>query len=200
MSWWDAALIAVGVGTVLAVLAAALRRDWLSLPIVPVLLGILALRVVGTPEPSAAWFSPLLTLGLVALATTGGGPLVSFVLRVIVKSPQKAGKHGGILLPADELDERDGHEEKKRGTKAGHEVLRGGATIGYFERFAVVGAVLVGQPAAVAIIVAVKGLGRFTELDSAAARERFIVGTLGSLIWAATCATAITAVWATAGS
>lgn len=59
----------------------------------------------------------------------------------------------------------------------------------------IIGAILVGQPAAIAIIVAVKGLGRFTELDSAAARERFIVGTLGSLIWAAACATAITRGW-----
>ncbi|MCC6270788.1 MAG: hypothetical protein IT190_05885 [Microbacteriaceae bacterium] len=72
-------------------------------------------------------------------------------------------------------------------------MLRGGSTIGYLERFAVIGAVLVGQAAAVAIVVAIKGLGRFTELDSAAARERFIVGTLASLIWAGACAAAI--VW-----
>ena len=168
MTWWNAALIAVGVGTVLAILASALKRHWLALPIVPVLLGVVALRVIGVPEPTAAWFTPLLTLALVTLATAGGGPLVTFVLKVITK---------------------------RHGKKTEHEVLRGGATIGYLERFAVAGAILVGQPAAVAIIVAVKGLGRFTELDSAAARERFIVGTLGSLIWAATCATAITGAW-----
>lgn len=172
MTSWSAALIAVGAATVLAILAAALKRHWLALPSVAVLLGVLALRIIGVPEPTAAWFAPLLTLGLVSLATAGGGPLVIVVLTVITK---------------------------KRGKKAEHEILRGGATIGYLERFAVAGAILVGQPAAVAIVVAVKGLGRFTELDSAAARERFIVGTLGSLIWAATCATAITGGWAAAG-
>jgi len=193
MTWWYAALIAVGVAIVLSVLAAALKRDWLALPIVLVIGYVLALRVAGATTPTGPWFAPLLALGLVILATAGGGPLVGFVLRVIVKSPQKAGKHGGIVL-AD--DERDAHDEKKRSTRVGHEVLRGGATIGYLERFGLVGSILVGQPAAIAIIVAVKGLGRFTELDSAAARERFIVGTLGSLIWAATCAAAISGTWA----
>lgn len=171
MSLWDAALIAVGAAIVLSLVAAAVRRGWLALPAIVVLVGILALRVFAVPEPTAAWFTPALTIGLVALATTGGGPLVSFVFAAIVRS------------------------EKKRGKKGNPEVLRGGATIGYLERFAVVGAVLVGQPAAIAIIVAVKGLGRFTELDSAASRERFIVGTLGSLIWAAACASAITGAW-----
>ena len=37
---------------------------------------------------------------------------------------------------------------------------------------------------AVAIVVALKGVGRFTELATPAARERFIVGTMASLLWA----------------
>jgi hypothetical protein len=187
MTLWHIALIAVGAAIVLAILGAALKRDWIALPIVPALGFVITLRVIGLPIPQESWFAPLLALGLVALATAGGGPLVSFVLRVIVKSPQKAGKHGGIV--PDEEQHRKGVKTRR------HEVLRGGATIGYLERFGVVGAILVGQPAAIAIIVAVKGLGRFTELDTAAARERFIVGTLGSLIWAATCAAAITGAW-----
>ncbi|CAN5261543.1 hypothetical protein BH11ACT5_BH11ACT5_19500 [soil metagenome] len=191
MTLWLIALIAAGAAIVLAILAAAVKRDWIALPIVLVIAYVLALRVAGVTTPAGAWFSPVLGVELIALATAGGGPLVGFVLRVIVKSPQKAGKHGGIVL-AD--NERDAHGEKRK-TKAGHEVLRGGATIGYLERFGLVGSILVGQPAAIAIIVAVKGLGRFTELDSAAARERFIVGTLGSLIWAATCAAAISGAW-----
>jgi hypothetical protein len=69
-------------------------------------------------------------------------------------------------------------------------VLRGGATVGYLERVALIGSVLAGQAAAVAVIVAVKGLGRFSELESAEARERFIIGTLASLIWAGACAAA----------
>ena len=67
---------------------------------------------------------------------------------------------------------------------AASEVLRGGAVIGFLERFAIVGAALVGHLEIVAAVIAVKGLGRFSELDSPAARERFIVGTLTSTCWA----------------
>ena len=173
MIWWHVALAAVGVGIVLAILAAALRRDGIALPIIAVPLGVLALRILEVPEPNAVWFTPLLTIGLVALATAGGGPLVAFMFTVITLRDRKHGRK---------------REER--------EVLRGGAPIGYLERFGLIGAVLVGQPGAVAIIVAIKGLGRFTELDSAAARERFIIGTLGSLTWAATCAAAVVGTWA----
>lgn len=34
-------------------------------------------------------------------------------------------------------------------------------------------------------MVAIKGVGRFSELASPEARERFIIGTLASLAWAA---------------
>ena len=45
---------------------------------------------------------------------------------------------------------------------------------------------LLGQPAGVAIVVAVKGLGRYPELkENPGASERFVIGTLASLIWAA---------------
>ncbi|WP_198412479.1 hypothetical protein [Nocardioides mangrovicus] len=72
------------------------------------------------------------------------------------------------------------------------EVLRGGAWIGLLERAAVFVCVLSGHPEAVALVVAVKGLGRYPELRSAdaarGAAERFIAGTLASLLWAGTCA------------
>lgn len=185
MTLWHVALIAVGAAIVLAVLAAAVKRDWIALPIVAALGLVIALRVIGLPVPQEAWFSPALGVALVALATAGGGPLVAFVLRVLVKTPQRPGKHGGIVT-----------ENRKRKVGRGEsEVLRGGTTIGYLERFALAGAVLVGQPAAVAVIVAIKGLGRFTELDSAAARERFIIGTLLSFTWAAACTAGIVTSW-----
>ena len=37
---------------------------------------------------------------------------------------------------------------------------------------------------AIAVVVAVKGIGRFSELSEPESRERFIVGTLASLLWA----------------
>ena len=43
----------------------------------------------------------------------------------------------------------------------------------------------------VAVVVAIKGVGRFTELAAAESRERFIIGTLSSLTWACACATLV---------
>ncbi|MGO4805722.1 hypothetical protein AB4089_11405 [Arthrobacter sp. 2MCAF15] len=65
-------------------------------------------------------------------------------------------------------------------------ILRGGAIIGILERFAVCLAILAGQPVAIAYVVAIKGLGRFAELkETPVAAERFIIGTLTSMLWAA---------------
>jgi len=65
-------------------------------------------------------------------------------------------------------------------------ILRGGAIIGVLERLAVCLAILTGQPVAIAYVVAIKGLGRFAELkETPVAAERFIIGTLTSLLWAA---------------
>lgn len=69
------------------------------------------------------------------------------------------------------------------------EVLRGGLLIGCLERAAVAVAILAGQPVAIAYVVAIKGLGRYPELkDTPAASERFIIGTLASMLWAASVA------------
>lgn len=64
------------------------------------------------------------------------------------------------------------------------EVLRGGATIGYLERVAVAASLLAGYPEGLAVVVAIKGVGRFTELSEPETRERFIIGTFASLVWA----------------
>lgn len=66
--------------------------------------------------------------------------------------------------------------------------LRGGTWIGVLERLAVTGTLLAGEPGGVAVVVAVKGLGRYPELragDDPAVSERFVIGTLTSLVWAA---------------
>jgi len=65
-------------------------------------------------------------------------------------------------------------------------ILRGGAIIGVLERLGVCLAILTAQPVAIAYIVAIKGLGRFAELkETPVAAERFIIGTLASMLWAA---------------
>lgn len=69
-------------------------------------------------------------------------------------------------------------------------VLRGGTWIGVLERLAITGAIIAGHPEAVAVVLAVKGLGRYPELRAthsaqrAKATERFIIGTLVSYLWA----------------
>lgn len=64
-------------------------------------------------------------------------------------------------------------------------VLRGGLVIGILERMAVALAILLNEPVAIAYVVAIKGLGRYAELkETPAAAERFIIGTLTSLLWA----------------
>lgn len=64
--------------------------------------------------------------------------------------------------------------------------LRGGTWIGILERLAVTMCVLVDEPGGIAVVVAVKGLGRFPELrENPGASERFVIGTLASLVWSA---------------
>lgn len=118
----------------------------------------------------------LLGIELVTLAIVAGSPLVTLVLRLSTRD-SRPGTHGGILV--DEDDE------------APREILRGGRTIGYLERLAIAASVLAGQLGGIAVIVAIKGLGRYSELENAEARERFIIGSLTSLIWAVACATPI---------
>jgi hypothetical protein len=76
--------------------------------------------------------------------------------------------------------------DKDAADKVSTRILRGGAIIGVLERLAVCLAILTGQPVAIAYVVAIKGLGRFAELkETPVAAERFIIGTLASMLWAA---------------
>ena len=107
-----------------------------------------------------------------AAALTWGGPLATAILRQAdpnVKPGQSAAPGG----PADP------------------NVLLNGGWVGLLERLAVVGTLRSGWPEGVAVILAVKGVGRYPELrdpGGQAAAERFIIGTLASVLWAAACA------------
>jgi len=164
---------------VLAWFASKPGRHWLVVPCAVPIVGAVVFALVGLPvvHPVLAVFAGL---GLALLGTIGGSPFVSLVLDLATRGSVTLGTHGGILVmsPAPV-----------------REILRGGAAIGYLERAALIGSVLVAQPAAVAVIVAIKGLGRYSELENAAARERFIIGTLASLLWAGACAAAIALTW-----
>jgi hypothetical protein len=114
--------------------------------------------------------------GLLALA--GGGPLTTVVF---------------------DLVDRPG-ESVTTSLAGAAEVLRGGAWIGALERIAAYAAVLAGWPEGLAIVLALKGLGRYPELRAPegatkdgrighpAATERFFIGTFTSVLWALACA------------
>lgn len=62
----------------------------------------------------------------------------------------------------------------------------GGRLIGIFERLAVVLAITTGHVEVLAVVVAVKGLARYPDIQSGhLTAEKFIVGTFASLLWAA---------------
>lgn len=111
-----------------------------------------------------------------ALAILGGSPVTRRVLEIATHGRVEEGDNGGILLRAPTI--APGSEGAVR------EVMRGGTTIGYLERVAVALGIIAGFPEAIAVVVALKGIGRFSELAAAEARERFIIGTLASLVWA----------------
>ena len=52
---------------------------------------------------------------------------------------------------------------------------------------AVAATLLAGSAEGLVVVLAVKGLGRYSELRAPAAAERFILGTLASALWAAGC-------------
>ncbi len=174
--FWSLAVIAC-IGALVAITFAIRTRrpQYALLAIIPIGGGLLAaaFRLPLLPEPHV--FGVALGLLIVAIGILGGSPLTTYVLDLASREPVRRGAHGGILIRPD-------------GSGEEREVLRGGTTIGYLERVALIGGVAVGHPEVAAAVIAIKGLGRFSELDSAAARERFIIGTLASLIWAGACA------------
>lgn len=178
---WSAVTLLAVVGIASAVLALRRSRPLLALPaLAPAGLGVL---LVASGLPLGAGVPVLavvLSLALAALAVLAGGPFTRAVLERTAPSEEREGEHGGILVRGD--DAVDGPPR---------EVMRGGSVIGLLERAAVVGAFAVGRPEVLIAVIAIKGLGRFTELDTSEARERFIIGTLVSLIWASVCGAVI---------
>lgn len=173
---WIITLVLLIAAVALAVVAPRVRRPLIGVAgLVP--LGLIGLGIafdVMPPAPSHA-LAVVTALVIAALGVAGGGPAASATLDFATQPDVQRGAHGGIMiLPAGP------HAVRK-------EVLRGGAAIGYLERIAIVAAIALGHVEIVAAVIAVKGLGRFSELDSAEARERFIIGTLASLIWSGAC-------------
>lgn len=176
---WVGATVVALTAVLVAVLAVRLRQPVLALfGLLPVGAGILLLLFpVAMPAPPV--LPAILALAFAALAVVGGNPLTVWVLDRASKGGVD-GTHGGILVAETTADGAAGDATTR-------EVLRGGTWIGYLERIAVVGAIVLGRWEILAAVIAIKGLGRFSELDAPEARERFIIGTLVSMTWAAVC-------------
>jgi hypothetical protein len=102
----------------------------------------------------------------VAAAAIGGGPVTVAILRLSYNAT-----HPENLAESEE-----------------EPVLRGGAWIGVLERTGIASTLLAGWPEGLAVVLAVKGLGRYSELGQSGAAERFILGTFSSVLWASAAA------------
>lgn len=176
------AVIVAVLAVVLILSLMGLRRP--STPIVAVtgaLVGAAVIMVVILPPATAPILGfPLAALGF-AVATIGGNPFTRRALEIATGKRVRETEDGGILIIA-------AHDADPAHTRT---LMRGGRVIGHLERVCTVIAIAVGFPEAIAAIIAVKGIGRFPELAEPEARERFIIGTLASLLWAGAIGTVV---------
>lgn len=112
----------------------------------------------------------LLIAAMFVTSGLGGGPAVLTLFSVIDKATSGQQRTDLIQNPAE---------------------LRGGAWIGVFERLAVTASIVSGWPEGIALVIAIKGLGRYPELKKPHASERFIIGTFASTMWAALAAASL---------
>ncbi|WP_308491320.1 hypothetical protein [Microbacterium terrisoli] len=139
-----------------------------------VVLGLVVVAIAPVRVPTLMGL--ILTLLGVTVAVLGGNPVSRRVLDAAAGSRVRETEDGGImLLPVEGED---------ASAEPAQTLMRGGTAIGYLERLAAVLAIVVGYPEAIAALVALKGIGRFSELAQAESRERFIIGSMASLIWA----------------
>lgn len=93
---------------------------------------------------------------------------------------------------ARQASEDDVRETRQRlGLVAAQKELPGGRWVGILERIAIYACIVSGFASGMAIVLAVKGLGRYADLkttsESGTSRkgELFIIGTFASVLWAA---------------
>ena len=169
----------------LALIVLSMRRpSTLPLVFASALVVLSVIVVAVSPLDVPLWIGLIIALLATAVGVLGGNPVTRRILEIATHGRVRDGANGGIILDAEAAGVAEPDAKVSEGDVTSREVMRGGTTIGYLERLAVVIALIAGYPEAIAIVVAVKGVGRFSELAAAEARERFIIGTLSSLLWA----------------
>ncbi len=152
----------------------------------------------------------LVVLTALTVSAWLGAPLTAWILRVAQRATEPVPPVGTGSSSSEEAASGPGASTEPKAATEGSQIagpaaadpgattqsgpdgtlargaLRGGRWIGVLERIAVTGTILAGFPAGIAVVVAVKGLGRFPELkENPSASERFVIGSLASLVWAA---------------
>lgn len=133
------------------------------------------------------WFAVAgIWLAVLAVSVVVGSWVVTWVLRQASKGDLPWSRHHPIVL-AQHVPQKDGTGPSSTMDPVAVQALSGGAWMGLLERLAITGTLLIGDAAGIALVIAIKGLGRYAELRAQPlASERFVIGTLASLVWAAT--------------
>lgn len=152
--YWAVLVIVLAAATALAVGALGRKSATLVLSSAVLLAIALGLAAWPTSQPPVIVAMALGVLSL-ALAVVGGGPAASYVLAVATRGSVATGTYGGILVTADASD----GEAPTSGRR--EEVMRGGLVIGLLERLAIGASLMSSFPGAFAVVIAVKGVGRF---------------------------------------
>jgi len=170
MFWiaWGSLSLATILSCLAAYLGYAMGKRARRREVLIVVSGLLAAAaaVLSAASGSTDQSSHVPTLYVVMLssifAVSFGGPFTELVFRLAAKNDSEIEKEESDPSP-----------------------LRGGLWIGLLERAAIVSTLWAGWPEGIAIVLAVKGLGRFSELKDHRAAEQFILGTFSSSLVAA---------------
>lgn len=176
-NWGALAIVLLGFGLLCSLPAwtTAGRRIWAPATLTVLLAAAVVAAAPDQVSVDGRWAATLVVGLGGALAISGGGPLTALVFDLVDRR--------------EPVSESRGHSLDR----AGH-VLRGGTWIGALERAAIFATLVAGWPEGLAVVLALKGLGRYPELRAAedgvstGAAERFIIGTFTSVLWACACA------------
>jgi hypothetical protein len=197
----DLALLLLLLAALAPLLDPPLRRI-VADPVLPV--AVVAAALLATAAATAAvadgidgWQRAAAAVLGVLVAVTAGSHLVRAVFR-LTRREFRMVRVGATARPpaAGDTGSPAAGDTGPLELEAAGSVLRGGAWIGYLERGAVSATLLAAFPEGLALVLAVKGVGRYPELRDSGraggpasdAPEEFIIGTLASVLWAAAAA------------
>lgn len=147
----------------------ATTRTWLVAASIPVVL-VAAAAVFGLAgDPAGEALLTVARAAAVVAAVTGGSLVATALLQV--------------ADPAKNVTEDDPTGDASAYV-SDPQTLRGGTSIGALERLGVAITLLAGWPEGVAVVLGIKGVGRYPALRRPVAAERFIIGSLASVLWA----------------